>query len=55
MGEPVVYPSFRMLYVENFLNMLFSSPVRNYHQDPDIVRAIELVLLLHGDHNDERH
>jgi citrate synthase len=49
-GEPVVYPSFRLLYVENFLNMLFSSPVKNYHQDPDIVRAVELVLLLHGDH-----
>ena len=49
-GEPVVYPSFRLLYVENFLNMLFSSPVKNYLQDPDIARAVELVLLLHGDH-----
>lgn len=49
-GEPVVYPSFKLRYVENFLNMLFSSPVRDYKQDPDIVNAMELFLILHADH-----
>jgi citrate synthase len=49
-GEPVVYPSFRLHYVENFLNMLFSSPVKDYKQDPEIVRAVELFLILHVDH-----
>ena len=49
-GEPVVYPSCKLKYVENFLNMMFSSPVKDYHQDPDIVKAIELFLILHADH-----
>ncbi len=49
-GEPVVYPSIKLKYVENFLNMMFSSPVKNYHQDPTIVRAVELFLILHADH-----
>ncbi len=49
-GEPVVYPSFKLRYVENFLNMMFSSPVKDYKQDLEIVRAIELFLILHADH-----
>ena len=49
-GEPVVYPSFKLRYVENFLNMLFSSPVKDYNQDPEIIRAVELFLILHADH-----
>jgi len=49
-GEPVVYPSFKLRYVENFLNMMYSSPVKDYKQDPDIVRAVELFLILHADH-----
>jgi len=49
-GEPVIYPSFKLRYVENFLNMMFSSPVKDYKHDPDIVRAIELFLILHADH-----
>ncbi len=49
-GEPVVYPSFRLKYVENFLNMMFWSPVKDYQQDPDIVKAVDLFLILHADH-----
>lgn len=49
-GEPVVYPSHKRKFVENFLYMMFASPVRDYQLDPDIVRAIELFLLLHVDH-----
>ncbi len=49
-GEPVVYPSLKLKYVENFLNMMFSSPVKDYKLDPDIVRAIDVFLILHADH-----
>ena len=49
-GEPVVYPSFKLRYVDNFLNMLFFSPVHDYKQDPEIVNAMELFLILHADH-----
>ncbi|HAK97478.1 MAG TPA: citrate (Si)-synthase [Planctomycetes bacterium] len=49
-GEPFVYPSYKRKFVENFLYMMFASPVKNYQLDPDIVRAIDLFLLLHADH-----
>jgi len=49
-GEPLVYPSMKLLYVENFLNMMFASPVRDYQIDPDVARAIDLFLMLHADH-----
>ncbi|MDR0361639.1 MAG: citrate synthase [Planctomycetota bacterium] len=49
-GEPAVYPSHRLRFVENFLNMMFSSPVSNYQQDPDVVKAIDTFLILHADH-----
>lgn len=49
-GEPLVYPSFQLKFVRNFLNMMFSSPVRDYQLDDDIVRAIDMFLILHADH-----
>lgn len=49
-GEPIVYPSCKLRYVHNFLNMMFSSPVNKYEVDPDIARAIEVFLILHADH-----
>lgn len=49
-GEPIVYPSFKLRYVENFLNMMFSSPVKDYELEPDVVRAVDLLLILHADH-----
>jgi len=49
-GEPIVYPSYRLRYVPNFLNMMFSSPVKESKLDDDIVRAIDLFLILHADH-----
>jgi len=49
-GEPFVYPSYRMSYCENFLNMMFSSPVNDYWPDPVVVRALNLFLILHADH-----
>jgi len=49
-GEPIVYPSYKLRYVPNFLNMMFSSPVKEFRLDDDIVRAIDLFLILHADH-----
>jgi citrate synthase len=49
-GEPIVYPSYRLRYVPNFLSMMFSSPVKETRLDDDIVRAIDLFLILHADH-----
>jgi citrate synthase len=49
-GEPIVYPSYKLRYVPNFLSMMFSSPVKETRLDDDIVRAIDLFLILHADH-----
>ena len=49
-GEPIVYPSYKLRYVPNFLTMMFSSPVKETDLDDDIVRAIDLFLILHADH-----
>jgi len=49
-GEPIVYPSNKLKFVENFLTMMFSSPVRDYNLDPDVVKALDLFFLLSADH-----
>jgi citrate synthase len=49
-GEPIVYPSYKLRYVPNFLNMMFTSPVKETRLDEDIIRAIDLFLILHADH-----
>lgn len=49
-GEPFVYPSQKYSYCENFLNMMFASPVSDYKPDPFVVRALNLFLVLHADH-----
>jgi citrate synthase len=49
-GEPFVYPSYKLRYCENFLNMMFYSPVRDYIIDPLVERALNLFLILHSDH-----
>lgn len=50
-GEPFVYPSHRFSYCANFLNMMFSSPVVEYEIDPLLVRAMNQLLILHADHD----
>jgi citrate synthase len=49
-GEPIVYPSYKLRYVPNFLSMMFNSPVKPWQLDDEIVRAIDLFLILHADH-----
>lgn len=50
LGEPLVYPDSSLSYCSNFLNMMFSRPNRPHIVDPDIERALEMLLILHADH-----
>jgi len=49
-GEPLIYPSARFSYPENFLNMMFDSSVAPYEIDPEIEKAIDQFFILHADH-----
>ena len=49
-GEPFVYPSEDYTYCANFLNMMFSSPVQRYELKPEIIKALNVLLILHADH-----
>ncbi len=49
-GEPIVYPRHDLSYCANFLNMMFDSPVKPYEVNRDIVKALDLLLILHADH-----
>ncbi|MFA6658835.1 MAG: citrate synthase [Victivallaceae bacterium] len=49
-GEPVVYPRNDLPFIANFLNMMFSSPVRPYEIRPEIVRIMNILFILHADH-----
>lgn len=49
-GHPVVYPKNKFGYVENFLNMMFSMPTDDYEIDPVVVNALDKLLILHADH-----
>ncbi|HBE04803.1 MAG: citrate (Si)-synthase [Spirochaetes bacterium GWF1_41_5] len=49
-GHPFVYPRKDLTYCANFLNMMFSSPVATYEIDPDIVKALNLLLIIHAEH-----
>jgi citrate synthase len=50
MGHPFVYPNNSLGYVENFMNMMFSHPMAAYTPDPVAVRALDVLLILHADH-----
>ncbi|PKL13570.1 MAG: citrate (Si)-synthase [Spirochaetae bacterium HGW-Spirochaetae-8] len=49
-GEDFVNPSYKYSYCENFLNMMFKSPVIEYQIDPLHVKALNQLLILHADH-----
>ena len=49
-GHPLVYPRFNLSYCANFLNMMFDSPVIPYLVDDVVVDALNKLLILHGDH-----
>ncbi len=49
-GQPFVYPKDDLTYCANFLNMMFSVPAEPYEIDPEIISSLELMLILHADH-----
>ena len=49
-GQPFLYPDNSLSLVENFLRMTFGLPSEPYAPDPEIVRALDMLLILHADH-----
>lgn len=49
-GQPFIYPNNSLSYVANFLNMMFSVPAEAYDIDPVVEKALDLLLILHADH-----
>ena len=50
MGHALVYPHPDKNFSANFLHMMFSEPYKEYEPDPALVRALDVLLLLHADH-----
>lgn len=49
-GQPFIYPDNSLDYTENFLRMMFAVPTESYEVNPLAARALELILILHADH-----
>ena len=49
-GQPIIYPQDKLAYCANFLNMMFAVPAESYEADPEICKALDLLLILHADH-----
>lgn len=49
-GHPVNYPKNKYNYVENFLYMMFALPAEDYEHVPEVVDALDKLLILHADH-----
>lgn len=49
-GQPFVYPRNDLAYAENFLHMMYSVPAEKYEVDSLHARALDLILILHADH-----
>ncbi|MGK2881362.1 MAG: citrate synthase [Mycobacterium sp.] len=49
-GQPFLYPDNSLTLVENFLRMTFGFPAEPYELDPEMVRALDMLLILHADH-----
>lgn len=49
-GLPSIYPRKKYWYTENFLHMMFSEPDEDYELKPEVVKALDLIFLLHADH-----
>ena len=50
MGQPFVYPRNDLSYSENFMRMMFAVPAEEYKMNPVLVRALDRILILHADH-----
>jgi citrate synthase len=49
-GHPVMYPNNNLGYIENYLRMTFGNPCEDYQIDPVVVSAMNKLLILHADH-----
>jgi len=49
-GQPFVYPDNRLDYCSNFLRMMFSVPTEEYEVNPIVAKALNLLFILHADH-----
>ena len=49
-GQPFLYPDNSLTLVENFLRMTFGLPAEPHEVDPELVRALDMLLILHADH-----
>ena len=49
-GQPFMYPQNRLDYSTNFLHMMFANPCEAYEVDPVVARTLDLLLILHADH-----
>jgi len=49
-GQPPMYPRNDLDYSSNFLHMMFATPCEEYEIDPVIAKAVDLLLILHADH-----
>ena len=49
-GQPFVYPRGDLDYTANFLHMMYALPNRVYEPDPEFIRALDIIFILHADH-----
>jgi citrate synthase len=49
-GQPFVYPLNKLDYSSNFLHMMFATPCDDFEVDPVLAKALDLLLILHADH-----
>ena len=49
-GQPPIYPRNGLDYSSNFLHMMYATPCERYEVDPVVARALDLLLILHADH-----
>jgi citrate synthase len=49
-GQPLMYPRNDLDYCENFLQMMFAVPCEEYHVDPDFSDALDMLMIVHADH-----
>ena len=50
LGQPVIYPNNQLTYAENFMRMTFATPCEDYVSNPVITKAMNQLLILHADH-----
>lgn len=49
-GHPTVYPNNKLDYTSNFLRMMFSTPAEDFEVDPVVAQALDTLLILHAEH-----